>query len=373
LIAADGSSFRLVETAYSCLCRGNTNNRFLDDFKCRKLANGAIVTNNPYQLTFIAITKFPQDIAAEVGSESRSVKTEDKKALFPCSVTTPNSCPGHISHLVSAAWTPANSFFYVPNLLFGYKPDRPVLEIRRLLNGSQSKKRPATGTGQKRREHTGIKHMISNMIRLPGQSEYFDVKPCFLILPILSLEEAKNWKGKSYEALILIDKWDGTNLADVCSLTCFAAASANEASNREVTKAVTLLRQFVKGIGYAIQKKKPEGICFDYENIASLRLPSEQQYAERKPVNKVTFTDQNSSTGHPAPDPMLLSCKSAAVWAKRNGWILAASKKDDDDSFTWNSMYECEAEKVLAARRKRAREEFNPIGIEIECTALSQS
>jgi hypothetical protein len=44
---------------------------------------------------------------------------------------------------------------------------------------------------------TGLKHMICNNIRLSGLDFYFDKNPCLMIVPILSLPQAKeNGKAK---------------------------------------------------------------------------------------------------------------------------------------------------------------------------------
>jgi hypothetical protein len=54
---------------------------------------------------------------------------------------------------------------------------------------------------------TGLKHFAYNKIYpLCGQATYFNGYPCLLIIPILELEQAMNWNGQGYEAVVMIDK-----------------------------------------------------------------------------------------------------------------------------------------------------------------------
>jgi hypothetical protein len=55
--------------------------------------------------------------------------------------------------------------------------------------------------------NVGIKHFPTNRIRLVAQKEYFDNSPCIIIVPILSVDEVKNWKGEAYDALVLAGNW----------------------------------------------------------------------------------------------------------------------------------------------------------------------
>lgn len=56
-------------------------------------------------------------------------------------------------------------------------------------------------------QNTGLKHAVPNKIALNGQKSFAN-KPNWLIIPILSLQEAKNWKGEQgYDAIALIDAY----------------------------------------------------------------------------------------------------------------------------------------------------------------------
>lgn len=60
---------------------------------------------------------------------------------------------------------------------------------------------------KKRQDNTGIKHMVSNKIRLQNRQDFLDVNPCILIIPCLDQKSAKNWKGEGYDAIVLIDAY----------------------------------------------------------------------------------------------------------------------------------------------------------------------
>lgn len=45
--------------------------------------------------------------------------------------------------------------------------------------------------------------MVSNKIRLNGKFEYLDQRPCVLIVPVLTLQEALEWKGEGYSAIVM--------------------------------------------------------------------------------------------------------------------------------------------------------------------------
>lgn len=66
------------------------------------------------------------------------------------------------------------------------------------------------GTKRQKRANTGLKHSKLNKLRIKGQKEYMDNRPCLMIVPILSLDQTKSWKtGDAYSALLIADGYDG--------------------------------------------------------------------------------------------------------------------------------------------------------------------
>jgi hypothetical protein len=48
----------------------------------------------------------------------------------------------------------------------------------------------------RRVKYTGIKHSVSNKIRLFQQGEYLDRNPCLITIPVTTLPEVKGWNGE---------------------------------------------------------------------------------------------------------------------------------------------------------------------------------
>jgi hypothetical protein len=51
--------------------------------------------------------------------------------------------------------------------------------------------------------HVGIKHFLTNRIRLNRQIDYLDKFPCVIIVPLLALEKVRDWNGEPYGAIVL--------------------------------------------------------------------------------------------------------------------------------------------------------------------------
>ena len=57
---------------------------------------------------------------------------------------------------------------------------------------------------KERLDHTGVVHFVSNKIRMKNQKVYFDGrKPLVLLIPCMTLEQAKGWRGEKYTAVFL--------------------------------------------------------------------------------------------------------------------------------------------------------------------------
>ena len=70
--------------------------------------------------------------------------------------------------------------------------------ISRSTKGSKRSKQSITSSTVKGVSHTGLKHMICNKIRLCGQKRYFDANPCVIIVPILTMKQARDWLRCSF-------------------------------------------------------------------------------------------------------------------------------------------------------------------------------
>jgi hypothetical protein len=73
---------------------------------------------------------------------------------------------------------------------------------RRLLEGTDYLLRSKKWSPLK--EGTGVVHFLANKIRIQGQARALDgSKPTYLIVPVMSLEDARKWRGESYHAICL--------------------------------------------------------------------------------------------------------------------------------------------------------------------------
>jgi hypothetical protein len=91
-----------------------------------------------------------------------------------------------------------------------------------------------------------MKHLITNRIRLFLQKEYFDQSPCILIVPVLTLQAAREWKGDGYPAIFLAGAFPrdceqtgeaGTHASDVYLLTPEARRRIQTATPSQVNTA----------------------------------------------------------------------------------------------------------------------------------------
>ena len=355
-------------------------------------------TYDPYEKTLRSLEDHPDLSAATADGQSRrSLDTDARASIWPCSVTR-QTLSGEIAHLVPASKEHADTYFFVADFLFGYEEQRDEKSLWRLIHGSRSKppknrsrlkqkrKRDANETEESvgstrkvigsRVYYTGVKHMTSNMLRLAGQKDYWDKWPCVLLLPICEVDFAKNWTGEGYDAIMLIDQWpepqdvDVSNsprtmdLQDVAAQVNFLDAGEVEDDEENLQKAIELLRLFCSGILYALQKRKPESSSFECLT-AGLALPRMKTKESRR-VRRIKFSGQSETSGHPAPDPILLVCKSAVVWARRKGWKLAAAAEPEDleDDISWDTLHAISARRFLE-QRECAADTQNVIGLEV--------
>jgi hypothetical protein len=222
-------------------------------------------------------------------------------------------------------------------------------------------------TGEQRVPGTGIKHFATNRIRLPGQRYFLEAAPCVLVVPVLSLEQAKDWNGEGYRAVVVVGPWGCNSVKDVCRAIAMQKKKEPFAGPGEVEIARHLLERVVRGLACSLLQRFPDAVAGRLnaaqkaaldELRAKLRgrglvVPKASggggggrraaRCCEPPPrVRMVEFGSASSSspppsaTGlHPAPDPLLLAVRAAVNWSARHGQRLlpaaAAEHKDDTD------------------------------------------
>jgi hypothetical protein len=215
-----------------------------------------------------------------------------------------------------------------------------------------------TNSNKQKKNNTGIKHMVTNKIRLASQRDYFDTAPCVMIVPICSPDDAKAWHGEGYAAIMLIGAWNSVTLPAVACTTQFYHDDLAQATPDEIAIATQLLQHYTRGIVYA-QKNAPAQSGFT--RSAAWAYPELSKSASRVgKVRKITFSSHSDSGGHPAPDPILTVVKAISTLQRRNGFsLMAAAQPQEDDTDDLDALAETQ---YLEWRDQMAP---NPIGLEV--------
>jgi hypothetical protein len=217
--------------------------------------------------------------------------------------------------------------------------------LQKAIHGAKPKE------GGNRMAHTGIKHSVFNKIRLGCQVDFFDQKPCVLIIPIMDLEEAKKWNGAGYNALVMCGSFEGTDASTACQRILMTKKERVALQEMEIEKARHLLEAVILGMAYSLLNCFVSTLSFldndsrdrfrELRNVFLIRtgvakgvvvpkvrpvgIPDSQPVESLK-VRVVEFSDHNEATGgHPAPDPLLLAVKAAINWSRLNYQALRAA------------------------------------------------
>jgi hypothetical protein len=260
---------------------------------------------------------------------------------------------GQVAHLIPAAGGNADTWWFVTRWLFGWGENVPWDTRERAIHGSK------TTHATDRISQTGIKHMVSNKIRLMGQQEYMDVAPCVLIVPILRLNQVREWSGEEYEAIVMIDSWKDITISQVAGGIGFGEPGGATAGEGEIETARDLLTTVLRDMGYA-RMHMPVDVPDD-------KLPSREYWAGRQRhvtvpeqiqrrnhrVRKVRFAGpEGDANMHPAPDPLFLAAKAAVVWSARFNQRIAAGVEPEDN---WSERDYRAAEDYLEMREEMLR------------------
>jgi hypothetical protein len=215
------------------------------------------------------------------------------------------------------------------------------------------------------------------MIRLKGQAAYLDKLPCLLIVPILTLDKVKAWKGGPYDALVLAgehrsERAGTAPFPTVCMDVGMNTKGGREANREEIEAGRTLLTSFLLGMAYSLKCRTPDRD----QHLTQDQLDELNRYRGKFPadakrvlvpvpnpnapdplrVRVVEFgsasagadggDDDATTTAevaskakdksdkkklHPAPDPLLLAVRAAINWSRRRGQPLLAV---DDEPVT---------------------------------------
>jgi hypothetical protein len=230
-----------------------------------------------------------------------------------------------------------------------------------------------------RREGTGVIHFVSNKIRLLGQSLSLDgPHPKCLIVPVMTLNDARNWRGEGYKAVCFAGVPKGSpldvdNSGDVyktiglSDLALRSVEYTRDAEQDEVNLARTFLAKAVCALLDMIAGLSEEELDYATTSDDTLRqahkeaqdmickVPSPLPTNEsgEKPACLVTFGNLNETNMHPAPDPLLLALRAANIFGIMAGMKMLASAEPDDSDESVGDIIEEEA--YLEAREQSLR------------------
>lgn len=195
--------------------------------------------------------------------------------------------------------------------------------------------------------YPGIRNMLSNIVRLSYQAEVFDTNPQVMIFPIYDLEEAKNWAGEGYDAIVVFDT---AYVAKRIGMSTVRIENSKRANLNEINKAGGLASTLCKFLACSVLKKGNDVVSkyqyaedkSSYEKFRKekeVAVPFHLEFAPLKPVRKISFEahDDHERKGHPAPDPMLLAFKSCNNWCRRFSkfrMLAGAEPEDSDDDLS---------------------------------------
>lgn len=130
------------------------------------------------------------------GSESSHSSSTTTRKLWPTDIFSRLSVSS-VAQLVPADPTLASLYADVARCALPLLDDARWETVQKAIHGSTD---PSESS---RIPSTGLKHLVSNKIRLSGHDVYFDRNPCVLIVPVLTLQQVVEWQGGGYQAIVM--------------------------------------------------------------------------------------------------------------------------------------------------------------------------
>ena len=169
------------------------------------------------------------------GSEMQDFEDEDARKIY-----------GEIAHLVPASPLHASLYFNVAKWALGIKGTETDHEaVQKIIHGC------CLRAGNNRIAATGLKHFVSNKIRLCSQGTHFDKDPDVMIIPLRTMDQMHNWNGEGYEALFIIGSKHTANLKQIARQVGFLDLG-DTASPDEIETGRDLLQKSVLSLAESL-------------------------------------------------------------------------------------------------------------------------
>jgi hypothetical protein len=320
-----------------------------------------------------ALQPFPSE-----RSQGTTMDGDLKREVWPFTIFAIEDTVAPVAHLVPGSSRKAAGYFDVAICALALDEAGLSWEtLQKAIHGAV----PAGGGG--RIAHTGIKHSVTNKIRLPGQGDYFDRLSCVLIVPVMTLNRAKRWDGEGYQAIVMVGPPltnevdpDGhpVNVQSICAAINLLNAGET-ARPGQIDSARTLLSHFVLGLAYSLLHRSGrfyhhmnENVRGEWNNLrtaflqnaaAGVVVPARNRAGQPWRVRLVTFRGAAEAGNlHVAPDPYLLTVKAAVNWSRRHNQQLLAAAEPQDDDEEIDDLSALDMQRFLAVQTDAARDEL---------------
>lgn len=206
-------------------------------------------------------------------------------------------------------------------------------------------------------EYTGINRCPFNLVAFASQKNWFDVRSGVMILPCMTMDEAKDWKGGPYSVIVLCNDGKATRESkctaeEIANQIRLPTAELQDAGEDDIKKAHAILKQAIKACAFVLESKPgpnsgPARGKWDLyrESLASVRggarmyhddipdhsvaVPTTWNKPADRMVAKIDLAKCLSSglqegNSIAYPDPMLLVFKTSVNWTREHHFQLIA-------------------------------------------------
>ena len=348
-------------------------------YEIRYRAKGSEVNTvlDSYKLTREAISDSKCEAPASETARASSMPQSDRTtrdAVWPTDIFGNLADWQEIAHLVPAGRSIAHKqWLNVAGAVVGLDNSTTFEAKKKAIRGCID-----AGPPRSRKHGTGVVHFVSNKIRLANQAHVLDgMNPSCLIVPVMTLENAKAWKGEGYNAICLAGRPRGGILSPANSASPYGSIgltkveltsvfSTCDANQEEINTACEFLKQAVFALHDMIENLQEHEIEYGSGNlrvacdeakskICKVPCIINEISSQRKPVCLVTFGKCDEDHLHPAPDPLLLVLRAANVFGIMAGMKMLASAMPEDGSDIISEGDIMEEEAFLEAREQSYR------------------
>jgi hypothetical protein len=334
---------RTREEAERIQVRQYNNNEYSVDYPYQVTRNGAIDSH-----TFVIQSK-----GARSSAGSQKIQAL-RDTVWPTDIFGNKAKNQPIAHLLPAGIQHHKEWMYVAAAVVGIGVDAEPEKLKKAVRGFKKQK------DQSRIPGTGVVHFVSNKLRMTDQRLFLDGEnPSALLIPVMTLSQAKSWNGQAYSALFVMglprslvvpenDPMDflGVFLSTKEVMYGNVIQDANEfeieVARATLITAVLALRNMLSQLdqrrinGLNLDAVGRQGVSHAQQKARETNciLPQKVENVQnRKPLCLVKFGRINEEGKHPPPDPLLLAYKAANIWAKMTKGIRLLANGEEADIY----------------------------------------